>query len=210
MRRTRDRLALAIRELIQQKSLRTITVQDVLEKAHVSRSAFYAHFANTRDLFVTDLDEFLESTATHLSRGRDKSDRVAPVHEFFEHALQAEGMRAALARSGQISDFLELARHHFARGIGQRLNENPRSQKLAKMECTLLAQGLAGALVAQFEWWLQFHKKVSAREIDRRFHRLVWASVAAALHAQRSETQSGGKVVPKTKSAIQADHRRSR
>ena len=182
MRRTRDRLAVAIRELIQQKSLRNITVQDVLAKANVSRSAFYAHFANTHDLLLTDIDEFLESTATHLSRSRDKSDRVAPVCEFFEHVLEAEGLRTALARSGQLAEFSNLAREHFARGIERRLSENSRSRRLPKVDRVLLGQGLAGALMAQLDWWIRYHKRVSAKEMDRRFHRLVWASVAAALH----------------------------
>src|SRR5215469_4375955 len=81
-RRTRGRLAASLRTLMQQKPLSEISVQDVLKHAHVSRSAFYAHYSDKVDLLLTDLDEFLESVATHLSRAGDSSERVAVVAEF--------------------------------------------------------------------------------------------------------------------------------
>ena len=94
---------------MQEKPLSKISVQDVLNRAHVSRSAFYAHYSDKVDLLLTDLDEFLESVATHLSRAADPSERVAVVTEFFAHVAEAEHIRKALARSGRLGDFYDLA-----------------------------------------------------------------------------------------------------
>src|SRR5215471_5861831 len=74
--RTRARLGASLRELMQRKPLRDISVQDVLDHAAVSRSAFYAHFTGKVDLLLSDLDEFLEAVATQLSRSREQSNRV--------------------------------------------------------------------------------------------------------------------------------------
>jgi len=175
--RTRARLATSLRVLMQQKPLSKISVQDVLNHAHVSRSAFYAHYSDKVDLLLTDMDEFLESVATHLSRAGDPSDRVAVVAEFFTHAAHAEHIRTALARSGHLGDFYDLARQHLARGIEQRLKELTRSHCLPPMERSALAQGMAGALIAQLDWWLSKRKPVPAEEMDRRFHQLVWSSI---------------------------------
>jgi AcrR family transcriptional regulator len=179
VRRTRDRLGSALRRLMQQKTLHEITVQDVLNQAGVSRSAFYAHFSSTQDLLLADMDEFLERIATSFC-GMEQTERIVPVREFFSHVGEAEQVRAALARSDRLADFFDLAREHFARGIGLRLREIPRARELPKIELEILAQALAGALLSHLDWWVRRRKRPSAEQMDRKFHALAWAAIAAA------------------------------
>ncbi len=186
VRRTRDRLAVALRRLMQQKPLHAITVQDVLDEASVSRSAFYAHFSSTQDLLLADMDEFLEMIATHFC-GAEQSERIVPVREFFSHVGEAEQIRAALARSGRLSDFYDLAREHFARGIARRVRELPYGRDLSKIEREALAHALAGALMAHLEWWLRQRKRLPAEQMDRKFHALAWAAIALANQSTGSE-----------------------
>src|SRR5688572_26930817 len=77
--RTRDKLGSALIALIQEKPFDEITVQEILDRAKVGRSTFYMHYRDMDDLFVSDMDEFLEATAMALSRGGDRSNRVVPV-----------------------------------------------------------------------------------------------------------------------------------
>ena len=179
VRRTRDRLGAALRRLMQQKTLHEITVQDVLNQAGVSRSAFYAHFSSTQDLLLADMDEFLERTATSLC-GSQQAERIFPVREFFSHVGEAEHTRAALMRSDRLSDFFDLARGHFARGIGFRLREIPHARELPKLEREMLAHALAGSLLSHLDWWTRQRKRPSAEQMDRKFHALAWAAIAAS------------------------------
>lgn len=187
VRRTRHRLGVALRDLMQQRTLNEITVQDVLNQAGVSRSAFYAHFSSTQDLLLSDMDEFLERIATSLC-GREQTERIVPVREFFSHVAEAENIRAALARSARLSDFFDLAREHFARGIALRLREIPRSRELPKIEREMLAHALAGVLLSHLDWWLRQRKRLPAEQMDRKFHTLALAAIAAA----KSSTESLG------------------
>src|SRR5205085_385112 len=91
IRRTRDRLGDALMQLALEKPFDTITVQNVLDRAEVSRSTFYVHYNDKDDLFISDLDEFFEGMATMLSRRADPSDRVAPVRELFAHIADPHG-----------------------------------------------------------------------------------------------------------------------
>lgn len=175
--RTRSRLAASLRLLMQERPLSKISVQDVLDHARVSRSAFYSHYSDKVDLLLSDMDEFLEAVATYLSRAGDGSERVAVIAEFFSHVADAERIRSALARSGRLSDFYDLARQHFARGIEQRLKEIPRSARIAAVERSALAHAFAGALIAQLDWWLAKRQPVPPEEMDRRFHQLVWSGI---------------------------------
>lgn len=41
---TKRRLAMALKELLQEKPLKKITIQDIVERSHMTRQSFYYHF----------------------------------------------------------------------------------------------------------------------------------------------------------------------
>lgn len=180
VRRTRDKLGDALVELLVQKSFDEITVQDVLDRAGVSRSTFYTHFRDKNDLFFSDSDEFLEGMAMALSRFGDKSERVAPVQELFAHIAEVRPFYNALVESGKIQDVWELGREHFARGIEQRLSEIPRARKIQRARRAAIAHGFAGSLFSLLSWWVQHGMTPSPEEMDKLFHNMIWAGADGA------------------------------
>jgi AcrR family transcriptional regulator len=175
VRRTRDRLGDALMELLVQMPFDKITVQDVLDRAGVSRTTFYSHFRDKNDLFLSDADEFFEEMAMALSRFGCKSDRVAPVRELFAHIAEVRPFYNALIESGKIHDVWELGQGHFARGIEQRLAQIPRARGIARDRRAAIAHGLAGSLVSMLTWWVRCGMTPSPEEMDKLFHRLVWS-----------------------------------
>lgn len=174
VRKTRDALGDALVDLMQEKPFDSITVQDVLDRANVGRSTFYSHFSDKDDLQISDADEFFEGISMALSAHGDKSERVLPVREFFQHVFEARQFVAALMASAKMQDNMELAEAHFARGIEKRLNEIPRGAMIPPAERPLLAVAHAGALVSLLRWWIDRGMKEPAEEIDKLFHRMVW------------------------------------
>src|ERR1700689_623985 len=81
----RARLGNSMWGLFQEKPFDAITVQELLDRAGVARSTFYTYFRDKNDLFVTDIDEFLQRMAMGLVGRTDPGDRVAPVRELFGH-----------------------------------------------------------------------------------------------------------------------------
>ncbi len=173
VRRTRDALGDALVALMQEKPFDAITVQDVLERAGVSRSTFYVHYRDKNDLFLSDADEFFEAMATHLSLSRDTSDRVVPVRELFAHVAQMRPLYDALVAAGRLGDLLELARGHFARGIERRLAESGRLPGARAGDRPALAAALAGALLSLLTWWIDRGMKESPAALDDVFHDLL-------------------------------------
>lgn len=178
VRRTRDRLGDALIELIQEKPFDSITVQEVLDRAGVARATFYLHYRDKNDLFLSDVDEFLEHMASMLSRSKDTSERVAPVRELFAHVGESRKLYDALVASGRIHDFLELAQGHFARAIEQRFSELPRGRGITATQRAALAQSLAGALLSLLTWWIDRSTPGSPEEMDDLYHRMVWTGVS--------------------------------
>jgi len=175
--RTRDRLGDALIALIQEKAFDDITVQEVLDRAKVGRSTFYVHYRDKDDLFMSDVEEFLEAFSMALSHHKDKSDRVAPVKEFFAHVGEGKQLYDALAGSARLQDFFDLAQGHFARGIEQRLKELPRSRAMKAAHRAAVSQAHAGAMLLLLKWWMDRGRKTSPEEMDETFHRMVWSGI---------------------------------
>jgi AcrR family transcriptional regulator len=163
--------------LMQEKPFDTITVQDVLDRAHVSRSTFYAHYSDKDDLLMSDADEFFEALSMALSLHGDKSARVFPVKEFFAHLSDVQPFFKALVKSGKYQENMELARGHFARGIERRLSELPRGKDIPANQVPAMAAAHAGALLSLLAWWLDRGMRESPAEMDELFHRMVWNGV---------------------------------
>jgi len=178
VRRTRDALGDALVALMQEKPFETITVQDVLDRAQVSRSTFYSHYSDKDDLLMSDAEEFFESISMALSVHGDKSDRVFPVQEFFVHLSDVQPFYKALVKSGKFQENMELARGHFARGIERRLSELPRGKSIPPHQLSAIAFTHAGALLSLLMWWLDRGMRESPAEMDELFHRMIWHGVS--------------------------------
>ena len=178
VKRTRDVLGDALIALMQEKPFDTITVQDVLDRAHVSRSTFYTHYSDKDDLLMSDAEEFFEHLSLALSKRGDKSDRVFPVKEFFAHLAEVQPFFKALMKSGKFQENMELARGHFARGIERRLAELPRGKSIPANELAAIAFTHAGALLSLLAWWIDKGMRESPDKMDELFHRMVWTGVS--------------------------------
>ena len=175
--RTREKLGQALIDLILEKPIGAITIQEVLELAGVGRSTFYVHFRDKNDLLFSQLEMFLEFMSTKLSREREESRRVAPVEEMFAHIGGQNRIYRALAESGQLQDFFDMAQDAFARSIARRLRESGRVTGLSRTELAARGTLLAGSLLALMRWWIDRGAKESPKAMDAMFHRTVWEGV---------------------------------
>ena len=173
-RRTRMLLGDAFLRLIMEKPIEDITVQEVLDRARVGRSTFYLHFRDKNDLLLSQLERFLEHMSTVLIANKEKSLRVAPVTEMFDHLEQQRKLYGILRDAGRLTDFFDLAQDYFARGIEQRLIDSGRLSKLSKPELAARANALAGSLLSLLRWWMDRIEKEPATKMDEMFHRMVW------------------------------------
>lgn len=177
VRRTRQRLGLALLTLIQERPIGEVTVQDVLDLASVGRSTFYLHFRDKNDLLLSQFELFLETMSTALSVRKEKSHRVAPVAEMFAHIAEQQKLYRALRDCERIRDFYDLGEGYFARGIAGRLAESKRFPNVSQRELDARAHALAGSLLSLLRWWLDRGAKEPAQEMDELFHRMVWSGI---------------------------------
>jgi AcrR family transcriptional regulator len=176
VRRTRMQLGTAFLNLILEKPVREVTVQDVLDRSGVGRSTFYLHYRDIDDLLLSQLEMFCEAMSTTLSNQKDKSHRVVPVAELFAHIGNQNQLYRVLSDSGHLNDFYQLAEGHFARGIERRLIESGRFKDVPQRELAARATALSGSMLALLRWWLDRDEKETPMQMDKLFHQLVWPS----------------------------------
>lgn len=164
-------------QLILEKPFDSITVQDVLDRAGVSRSTFYTHYRDKDDLFFSDVDDFFGLMSMLLIRRGEVSERVAPVRELFGHLAEAKLFHDALVSSGKIHDVWELGQGHFARAIEQRLATLDRARGIPATERAAIAQAFAGALLSLLSSWIHRGMTEPPEQMDDLYHRLFWSGV---------------------------------
>lgn len=177
IRRTHERLGSALLTLILERPIDEVTVQQVLDRASVGRSTFYLHYRDKEDLLLSQLEGFLEIMSTALSVRKENSLRVVPVAELFAHIGNQNKLYRALADSGRLHDFFDLAQGYFARGVERRLTESRRLSNLPQRELAARASALAGSMLSLLQWWLDRGEKESPDAMDKLFHGMVWSGL---------------------------------
>jgi AcrR family transcriptional regulator len=178
VQRTRAQLGNALLDLIIEKPINDVTVQDVLDRSGVGRSTFYLHYRDKDDLLLSQLEMFCEMMSNALSVRKDKSQRVVPVAELFEHIGNQNKLYRVLSDSGHLKDFFDLAEGYFARGIERRLVESGRLNHVPGRELAARAASLSGSLLSLLRWWLDRGEKETPQQMDKLFHQQVWKGLS--------------------------------
>lgn len=175
IRRTHERLGHALLELMRDRGIRNVTVQDVLDRAEVGRSTFYVHFRDKNDLLLSQLEGFLEIMSTSLSARKEVSHRVAPIAEMFSHVGSQKELYRSIAEAGALDDFFGLAQDYFTRGIAERFTRMGAFANCPPEVLRVHAVAAAGSLLALFRWW-----KESPAQLDKIYHQMIWHGLGAS------------------------------
>lgn len=170
--RTYRALSSALVDLMKTREFDAITVQDLLDRAGVGRATFYAHFRNKDDFLLTDLERMLAALESHFDLAARGTTRLAPIAELFDHLADAKQFVEALERSRKMEVVLDITSGHLARIIERRFRElGVPSRELPHNAAARVFGAMATELA---KWWLGRETTLSARDMDARFHELVW------------------------------------
>jgi AcrR family transcriptional regulator len=168
----------ALTALIAEKEYDDITVQEILDRANVGRSTFYAHFENKDQLLgslLMHLNERFDEGIRQLSAGEktlsENSDHmplrvlqfVEQNHRLFKAMLVHQGHGAG---SRLFHDYLlVLTREH----IRLMLQHKRCDTHLLELATHYYASAFIGALV----WWLEEDMVYSAEEVAQMINQLT-------------------------------------
>ncbi|HZN54486.1 MAG TPA: TetR/AcrR family transcriptional regulator [Candidatus Polarisedimenticolaceae bacterium] len=170
VRRTQRALTRALVDLVLEKRYDAITIQNLLDRADVGRSTFYAHYRGKDDLLLRSFERMLDMFDGAIERDPTPSRRVAPVRELFEHVGEVRPFQQALARARVLDRQYQVGIEQMSRTIERRLASSFRSDPIP---AAVRARALAGSLFALLRWWIDQDAPYSPEEMDRMFHAMV-------------------------------------
>jgi AcrR family transcriptional regulator len=185
VQRTEALLRGALGALIRERPYDEIAVKEILNRADVGRSTFYAHFS--------DKDALLLSCVRDMLRPLHSAERrpsVAMPHEaivrfslpIFSHIEEhRRGGQPTLGAQGR-----GVLHEHLQQAIIDLIADDVRAavrrRGTAEHPSTdLLVRWIASTFALVLNWWVESDRPIPAREADRLFRRLVEPALADAL-----------------------------
>jgi AcrR family transcriptional regulator len=178
--RTRGLLSSALVELMLQKRYDEITVQDIIDRANVGRSTFYAHYLDKEDLLVSDFTRVLDSLSQQLRHEGDIHS-APTLTPFFEHVRNHVQLYKALSRGGGIDLLYQKGHARLRQNIEQHLGELLPAGSASGAPLPLVAHYLAGTILTMLQWWLDHEMPYSPEQMDALFYQLIFPGVQATL-----------------------------
>ena len=182
--RTRQALHRALIALISEKRYDKITVQDIIDRANVGRSTFYAHFLDKEDLMVKGLAMFSDELNAHIDisehEGQEK-EHVLHSPIFFRHAYLHHRLYKAMLEGGGADVLLDAGRRHLREDIQNHLGELYPDEASADIPLPVITNFLAGAMLSVLMWWLDSGRPYPPEEINAMFQQLAMDGVGKLL-----------------------------
>ena len=166
--RTRQLLSDALVELIQEKDYGAITVSDIIERANVGRSTFYAHYRDKDDLFVGEMDRVIEVLSQHIP-GQNEMPYF-PSLGLFRHVGEEYELYKALVWTPGIDVLIK----HLQKSISQRIERGlEESGGNYEVPIPILSNLIAGSYLTLLKWWLENKRIYSPEQMDEIFRKVT-------------------------------------
>jgi AcrR family transcriptional regulator len=211
VQKTRKLLQDALIELVAEKGYEAVSIREILDKANVGRSTFYAHFQDKDQLLHSILDRLDELFEVHKKRlldatkngavtaHKDLPTGLSPTLSLFQFVEQNHRFfKAMLGNRGYgifgkpVYDYVFAHIHGiFVKSIHedvfaqlhQALDMRISRERYGSLESEIAAHYFASALMGLLVWWAEKDMPCTAEEIDTLFRQLAMPSFSHVLTA---------------------------
>jgi AcrR family transcriptional regulator len=187
VRRTQKLLHRALISLVLEKNYDAITIQEILDRADVGRSTFYAHFKGKDELLITGIHELRDTLDSAVQSERSPSKGHEAVIGFslamFQHAGEYREVYHALLNTEGWPVFRQRLEEMFDEIIRRECKGE--IQRLKKVDSDvpvdLFVHYLTAAFFSVLTWWLGRRSRLTTLQINEIFRSLVLPTIDVVL-----------------------------
>jgi AcrR family transcriptional regulator len=190
-KRTYRLVNVALAELLMEKPYHEILVQDILDRAGIGRTTFYAHYFDKADVLDNMIAELLETYTEQIVHS-DAQERIVPSLELFRHIYERHQHQQLQAiMHGHAGERLwEAMQTALCKAIEPALVRYHANDGSLSMPLPVVSQYLSGAFLTVLEWWLAADMPYPPEHIESIFQQLAMPGAWAILKEKQARTVS--------------------
>ncbi len=182
VQKTQQALQNALIELILEKGYDAVMIQDILDRANVGRSTFYAHYTDKEALLMSRLDQLRGAFEEHFQAVQGISSGVQLnlplfVLRYVEHEHQLFKALFGKRGSGKYTSHLHTFLLKFVRDILKSYGVH-----LPTYERELVAHYITQTFLSMLVWWVDNNMPCSAEDLYGLLMRLIEPGLKDVLH----------------------------
>ena len=151
---TRESLEISLLQLLDKKDLKKITISELVERAGVSRAAFYRNYESKEEL----LESIFQSTVSKITKSLEGYNFKTDLYQIWVYLFKEEARIISLAVDYNFEKLLTKAVYEF-------LEKRSKSQKSSQGPASYLNSFLSSAIVSVLAKWIKDGMKVPAEKM---------------------------------------------
>jgi len=179
--RTQQALIDALLILLTVKHYDAISIKDIVDRANVGRSTFYAHFQTKDDLLRSGFDRVLDMFLQHIVISIEDRDLKLDTTPLFRHARGHYELYRTLAWGPGIEILTKDGHAALSAKLQRYLVQFVPERQESSIPLPILSYSMAGSLLLLLKWWLDRKMPYSPERMNEIFQQLVMPGIRGTL-----------------------------
>ncbi len=175
--RTRRLLSDVLTALILENGYDSITIQNITDRANVSRATFYLHFTDKEDLYLWSLQSLYDELVAQLApltRDNLMPDGTPPSLIVFRHAAEHRDLYRIMLRSQSSASIVQQVKNYVAGHLRDQMETFAAQHGITQfaLPMDVLIEHMASSLMGLVIWWLETDTPHNVEDMARLFQQL--------------------------------------
>ncbi|NTW51322.1 MAG: TetR/AcrR family transcriptional regulator [Chlorobiaceae bacterium] len=183
--RTRRLMHEALMSLIVEKGYEAVTVQDILDRADIGRSTFYAHYRDKDELLLSSFEHLRnlfeqQQQALIASMRTGQEPEVNFILELFRHTGEHQKLYKAIAGKQSGEMILKYLHRYLYNLLIEPHTLLMKNKKSPPVPVEITTHCLVSSLLSLLTWWLDNNMPYPAEKMDEIFRIMTTPTIEAA------------------------------
>lgn len=195
-RRTRHLLGNALVELMYEKRFDDITVQDILDRADVGRSTFYAHYTGKEHLLMSEIERVLHLLGNFAAESAPHDPELLPSLAFFRHVQEHRRLLQAFIWGRGADMLTQQLQAQLSRIAEDNLRALIGDGPEPAVPLPITARFVATTFLMLLRWWFDHEMRQTPEQMEAMFRALVMPAIRPMLPPANDRTPGGDALLP--------------
>jgi AcrR family transcriptional regulator len=176
-KRTRQLIGAALVELMLEKRFDDITVQDILDRADVGRSTFYAHYTDKEDLLAGEVARAIHQLEAYAAEWGQAHEGLLPSLALFRHIQEQKQFMYPFLRGSRVESVTRSLQTSVGKIVEQRLQGLMSDTVTPSIPLSVAANFVVSTFLMLLNWWFDNDLHQSPEQMNEMFQKLVMPGI---------------------------------